>query len=190
MTTDDLVPRILAAIEEVERLCDVVDDASMHGVESTAATEFMRLADPDGHRRRCVADRRIVERHKPRTAIEGPYEGEPICGCSNGQNEWHATPFPCDDILDLADAYDIHPNPEPGSLMAADLEEAGDTVPVKVIVRDLAERVVAFATVHREEDWFIARVTAPDVASQGRTEAEARANLREAVELYLASRET
>jgi len=60
-------------------------------------------------------------------------------------------------------------------------------VPAEVVARDLAERAASSAAVHQEEDWFVAQASAPDVASQGRTEAEARANLREAVELYLTS---
>ncbi|WP_018682733.1 type II toxin-antitoxin system HicB family antitoxin [Actinokineospora enzanensis] len=42
------------------------------------------------------------------------------------------------------------------------------------------------ATVHREEDWYIAQCLEIDVASQGRTIREALGNVREAVELYLA----
>ncbi len=102
-----------------------------------------------------------------------------------------------DDILDLADSYGITTETiEPGSPLAQDLDEgltqaaASDAVPSEVVARDLAERAAASATIHQEEDWFIARSATPDVASQGRTEGEARANLREAVELYLASQET
>lgn len=38
----------------------------------------------------------VLDRHKPRTAVEGPLEGKPICdGCSDGTNEWLATADPC-----------------------------------------------------------------------------------------------
>ena len=37
--------------------------------------------------------------------------------------------------------------------------------------------------VWREEDWFIASTIEEHIASQGKTEAEALANLREAIEL-------
>ncbi len=40
------------------------------------------------------------------------------------------------------------------------------------------------ARVWKEEDWFIAQCVEVDVASQGRTEEEALANLREALELH------
>jgi predicted RNase H-like HicB family nuclease len=39
------------------------------------------------------------------------------------------------------------------------------------------------ARVCKDEDWFIAQCTQVDVASQGRTEAQALSNLREALEL-------
>jgi len=37
----------------------------------------------------------------------------------------------------------------------------------------------------KERDWYVARCANPPVTSQGRTPRSARANLREAVELYL-----
>jgi len=40
------------------------------------------------------------------------------------------------------------------------------------------------ATVWREVDWFVAQCLDVDVASQGETEEEALANLKEALELY------
>jgi predicted RNase H-like HicB family nuclease len=40
------------------------------------------------------------------------------------------------------------------------------------------------ATVWREGDWFVSQCLEVDVASQGETEAEALANLKEALELY------
>jgi len=40
------------------------------------------------------------------------------------------------------------------------------------------------ATVWREGDWFVSQCLDMDVASQGETEEEALANLREALELY------
>jgi predicted RNase H-like HicB family nuclease len=41
------------------------------------------------------------------------------------------------------------------------------------------------ARVWQEGEWFIAQCAEVDVASQGKTEDEALANLREALELYL-----
>jgi predicted RNase H-like HicB family nuclease len=43
------------------------------------------------------------------------------------------------------------------------------------------------AAIHREGDLYVALCPELDVASQGRTVEEARANLREAVELFLES---
>lgn len=40
------------------------------------------------------------------------------------------------------------------------------------------------ATVWKEGDWFVSQCLEVDVASQGETEEEALANLREALELY------
>jgi predicted RNase H-like HicB family nuclease len=40
------------------------------------------------------------------------------------------------------------------------------------------------ATVWKEGDWFVSQCLELDVASQGETEEEALANLREALELY------
>ena len=40
------------------------------------------------------------------------------------------------------------------------------------------------ATVWREGDWFVSQCLDVDVASQGETEEEALANLKEALELY------
>ena len=40
------------------------------------------------------------------------------------------------------------------------------------------------ASLWQEGDWFVAQCLEVDVASQGETEAEALANLREALELY------
>ncbi|WP_031466731.1 type II toxin-antitoxin system HicB family antitoxin [Sciscionella sediminilitoris] len=41
------------------------------------------------------------------------------------------------------------------------------------------------AAVHQEEDWYVARCLEVEVASQGQTIDEAKANLIEAVQLYL-----
>ena len=43
------------------------------------------------------------------------------------------------------------------------------------------------ATVWREGDWFVSQCLDVDVASQGESEEEALANLREALELYFES---
>lgn len=43
------------------------------------------------------------------------------------------------------------------------------------------------ASIWKEGDWFIAQCIEVDIASQGPTEEEALANLREALELYFES---
>lgn len=43
------------------------------------------------------------------------------------------------------------------------------------------------ARIHREGAWYIAQAIGVDVASQGRSEREALANLREALQLYFTS---
>ena len=40
------------------------------------------------------------------------------------------------------------------------------------------------ASITREDDWYVAQALEVDVASQGKTEDEAIANLREALELF------
>lgn len=85
----------------------------------------------------------------------------------------------------LAEGHEVDGDPETWTKVAGNY---GPVRIVEVTLHDFAERVAAAAKVHQEEDWFIAQATTPDVASQGRTEAEARANLREAVELYLTNR--
>jgi predicted RNase H-like HicB family nuclease len=43
------------------------------------------------------------------------------------------------------------------------------------------------ASVWREDEWYVAQCLEVDVASQGRTEEEALANLADALELYVSS---
>ena len=51
--------------------------------------------------------------------------------------------------------------------------------------RDKGQNSSCFtARVHQEGAWFIAQAVEVDVASQGESEGEALANLREALELY------
>lgn len=51
--------------------------------------------------------------------------------------------------------------------------------------RDKDREVTTFtATVQQEGAWFVAQAREIDIASQGQSEAEALANLREALELY------
>jgi hypothetical protein len=135
---DDFVSRLLAAIEETEQLAKACGEPGLYGswyyavggetvrsagndhvacgpwngpVEADYARHIVRH-DPEAVLRRCAADRRTVERHMPRVAVQGPYEGELICGCSDGADEWHATRFPCEDVRDRADAYGLSDHQE------------------------------------------------------------------------------
>ncbi len=44
-----------------------------------------------------------------------------------------------------------------------------------------------FGTVHRQDDWYVAYCPPLDITTQGRTVAEAKANLKEACTLFLQS---
>ena len=61
----------------------------------------------------CDAKRRILARHAPKVGTEyGPFEGELICGCSGGTDEFHAVPWPCADVRDIASVYADRPGYE------------------------------------------------------------------------------
>lgn len=50
----------------------------------------------------------VLDRHKPRTAVEGPLEGKPICDeCSDGTNEWLATADPCPTLRVIAEKLGV-----------------------------------------------------------------------------------
>jgi len=210
MTAPDLVRQILAAIEETEQMATMVPEdrrewrtgelgyegyVVMDGKgdrvvfsEQLGVDHHIARHDPASVLRRCAADRKLVELHRQSSELGW------LCELCGGEGQNIDCTYPCDTLRLVADGYGITPESEashtvPAETFAADLAEAhaGDTVPAEVIARDLAERAAASAAVHQEEDWFVAQASAPDVASQGRTEAEARANLREAVELYLTS---
>ena len=135
MTSDDLVPQILAAIEETERAAygsGVVAwatyrhaDGSMKytspvsgggGVWVTAGEQ----TEPDSVKvifdekvvlRRCAADRRRLERHSyyTRSGSAPDYE----LTCRHCSSEW-----PCEDLIDVADSYGVAPATEPADRQA------------------------------------------------------------------------
>lgn len=50
----------------------------------------------------------VLDRHKPRTAVEGPLEGKPICDeCSDGTNEWLAAAGPCPTVRAIAEKLGV-----------------------------------------------------------------------------------
>lgn len=57
----------------------------------------------------CAAKQRILERHRPRVAVEGPHEGQLICGSSHGDDEYYAIGWPCADVMDMASVYAERP---------------------------------------------------------------------------------
>lgn len=61
----------------------------------------------------CDAKRRILERHRPRVAQEGPHESALICGCSDGSDEFLAVSWPCADVRDIASVYSGRPGYRP-----------------------------------------------------------------------------
>jgi predicted RNase H-like HicB family nuclease len=50
--------------------------------------------------------------------------------------------------------------------------------------KDMPMKRTFSASIVREGEWYVAQCLEVDIASQGETEAEALANLREALELY------
>lgn len=57
----------------------------------------------------CEAKLRILARHAPRIGTMFKLEGQLICGCSNGDDEYYATGWPCRDVLDVAAPYADRP---------------------------------------------------------------------------------
>lgn len=100
-----------------------------HDIDGRRAA-FIVANSPASVLRACTIDRRRLDRHSPVTAVEGRYEGELICGgCSVGDDQWHARPFPCPDLLDLADSYGVAPESTAGhpiDLSGVDLSSSID----------------------------------------------------------------
>ncbi|MFJ5984354.1 DUF6221 family protein [Lentzea sp. NPDC092896] len=132
MTSDDLVPRILAAIEAVEALVEQVAEevgaewsdggelgnsvwtkdgsgyvaAGPYDYMSRELRQHIAHHDPASVLRRCEVDRRTVERHSTITdAVFSTSPGKP--------GVWLPKCFycnrraPCDDLRDMADRYGI-----------------------------------------------------------------------------------
>lgn len=79
-----------------------VESLREHGMDLIALDALMQAQSAIGA---------VLDLHKPRTAVEGPLEGKPICdGCSDGTNEWLATADPCRTIRDIATELGIQVN--------------------------------------------------------------------------------
>ncbi len=113
MTSDDLVPRILAAIEATEQdaRADIDHFDDVPQPEDPRDRYIVNLAKDT--LRRCLADRRRLERHW----VTPDTWGNPTCGYDRDGDE--TTPFPCPDVLDVADSYGVAPATEPADRLEA-----------------------------------------------------------------------
>lgn len=69
------------------------------------------IAEGYGFDEMCAAIVAVLDLHKPRTAVEGPLEGKPICDeCSDGTNEWLATADPCPTKRAIAEKLGVEAN--------------------------------------------------------------------------------
>lgn len=125
----DIAARVLAAIEETERIaraaggghwhrgdrpmdeCRIEDDDGDftiydEGGHGVAHADHIVRHDPAAVLRRCTADRRSVKRHSNRWRIT--YGGE-IGDSTNLVRHCEVCdyPMPCPDLLDRAEAYDV-----------------------------------------------------------------------------------
>jgi hypothetical protein len=102
----DLADWLLEQITEDERVLRAADSACIHYEAcDDGLSEYLDLFTFDRLLADCEAKRRIVERHAPRVAGQGPHEGGLICGCSDGTDEYLATPWPCPDVRDIISVY-------------------------------------------------------------------------------------
>lgn len=114
--SDDLAARLLAAIEEREQnIRQTMMDALHLGPFPVFMQEGVELRPPvmslfgrefynsDVELRRCVADRRTVQRHAQQRG-SGPYGR---MGCEWCSSDDRPTPWPCPDLLDRAHAYNV-----------------------------------------------------------------------------------
>jgi hypothetical protein len=124
---DDLAARLLAAIEETERVArghaqasdswevrggevgDVLNSGTVAFVPCHGDREHIAHNDPHTVLRRCAADRKIVAEHSsPHTVVDGfcAEEGAP---CTHaGEDECQRCQlWPCPTLLALAEAYGI-----------------------------------------------------------------------------------
>jgi hypothetical protein len=103
----DLSDRILAAIEEVRRNAEelkAVRPTLMRiGLSTSDGRSLVVSSDPSADLRRCEADKRTVERHHRELAFAIVVDkGVEQHGCAHCGKPW-----PCSDLLDRADAYDV-----------------------------------------------------------------------------------
>lgn len=106
MTSDDLVPQILAAIEETEQEAEEMILSAPPGYGKTTG----RFDDPHLAIRRCAADRKIVELFQYRAAR---YAEAERCSGTNKYRRKAAYYAMSEVIRLLADSYGVAPAPEP-----------------------------------------------------------------------------
>lgn len=93
-----------------ESIHDADGDNVISGGEARIFDAFhMEAWNPARVLAECDAKRRIIARHAPRIAREGPNQGELICGCSDGTDEFLSTTWPCADVRDIASVFADRP---------------------------------------------------------------------------------
>jgi len=112
VVTDDLARRVLAAVDRVEQGAHEVHRESCWSVSYVGVTQGAACdcGEPDRIRRRCAADRRILEHHKNDhlscdTCISDVYDDEDSEG--NLYTTVFYERFPCPTFRDLAEGYGI-----------------------------------------------------------------------------------
>lgn len=130
-TTATLAARLLAAIEETERLArDAVQETTgrwtsrevewgvgtvveddcgallLHVTYHGRNVQYPHIAhnDPDTVLRRCAADRRILDRHKPHVIETSRSNPQPVI-CDYCSHVPDAVDWPCPDVEDIVVAY-------------------------------------------------------------------------------------
>lgn len=137
ITVDDLVVRLLAAIEETERLAQAAAKDTEHGwsagdeylsdyvttVEYGSAVvvgpysgymswelrRYIARHDPASVLRRCAADRKLIELHTPKRIKGDDFPQCPVCieEKRGYPEEWCDEYHPCRTLLALAVGYGI-----------------------------------------------------------------------------------
>lgn len=130
-TPGDLAARVLAAIDETERIAlhahgetwstgsafavtatdgeEVIsegDSGCGGGVIDIPTTAHIVHNDPAAVRRRCAADRRVLDRHRELRLGGGPFPLGPSV-CTHCDRDGARVLWPCPDFDDLADRYRI-----------------------------------------------------------------------------------
>lgn len=121
--TDDLAVRLLAAIEETERIAREAADAHFHfdarddhfvarGLRSDQIVRHIIRQDPKATLIRCAADRKIVGLHRTDDRsgwLPDHSYGEIDPACSTCGSQDLAVEWPCDTLRAIAEGYGVTP---------------------------------------------------------------------------------